>query len=127
MLAFDVDGAVFQLHVHLCEVFSDNAEAEKDKSANDEKENNDRGISGNIDAEAELLNDNEYHICHREECGSKSDESNELKGRSGEGDDASHSIAEELSRAPFCFSVLSFCNLIGDIFSIKSDPAENAL
>ena len=68
MLALDIDGAVFQLYVHLCKIFSDDAEAEKDKSADDEKENDDCGITGDVDAEAKLLHDNEYHISNGEEC-----------------------------------------------------------
>ena len=62
MLAFNVDRSAFELNVHLCKVFSDDPEAEKDKSAHNEKENDNSGVSGDVNSEAELLDDNEYHI-----------------------------------------------------------------
>ena len=66
ILFFNIDRSVFELNVHFCKVFSDDAEAKEDHTAHKEEQNDDAGIAGDVNAEAELLYDGNDHINERD-------------------------------------------------------------
>ena len=67
MLFKNVNRSVFDLDIHLGEVFADDAEAEKNETADKKQERYNRCVAGHVDAEEKLLDNNHQQINYRAE------------------------------------------------------------
>ena len=118
----DIDGSALGLDIGAGDILADYAEAAELNAAEQQYQHNYRSIALNGDAEAELLDDNDYQVYEREERNEHTDDRRYTQRSSGEGENALKSISEQLAERPLRLALGSLVGVIRDELRIEADP-----